>query len=178
MAGTTTNYGFPYPTSTDLLSDGAAKIQDLAQSIEDFIDGSEAANKLFNYDQSEDTNSRTTANCSSGPKAVAGSTASLSFTIGKSGFFAVIVSGNANNTSTAANGWALGASVSGGGISSDVELSSDPSGTSRCGGSSIKFFDGTPGATITVTPRIRTILAGGTDNIVVYQHKLQILSLG
>lgn len=178
MAGTTANYGFPYPTGTDSVNVGDNKIQELAQAIEDFIDGSEAANKLFNYDSSEDTTNRTTTNCSSTPKNVTSSAASLSFTVGKSGFFAVIVSGNANNTTTAANGWVLGASVSGGGISSDVELSGDTSGTGRAGGSAIKFFDATAGATITVTPRVRTILTGGTDTIVVYQHRLQIVSLG
>lgn len=178
MAGTTSVYGFPYPTGTDSINTGDTKIQELAQAIEDFIDGSEAAGKMFNYQASEDTNNRTTTNCSSTPKNVTGATSGFSFTVGGSGFFAVIVSGNANNTSTAANGWALGASVSGGGISSDVELSVDTTGTSRGGGSSIKFFDATPGASITLAPRVRTILTGGTDTIVVYQHKIAIVSFG
>jgi len=178
MAGTTTNYGFPYPTGTDSINTGDTKIQELAQAIEDFIDGSEASGKLFNFNTNEDVNNRTTTNCSSTPKNVASSTAGFTFTLGASGLFAVIVSGNANNTTTAANGWALGASVSGGGISADVELSSDTSGTSRAGGSSIRIFDGTGGATVTLTPRIRTILTGGSDSIIVYQHRIQVISLG
>lgn len=179
MPGTTSMYGFPYPTSTDNVSDGASKIQELAQSIEDFIDGSEAVGKLFNYDFLEDTTNRTATNCSSTPKNLTGaSTLGYTFTVGKSGLFAVLVSGNANNTSTAANGWALGASISGGGLSADVELSSDLSGTGRGGGTSVKFFDATSGATLTFNPRVRTILTGGTDSIVVYQHKIAVISFG
>jgi hypothetical protein len=178
MAGTTSAYGFPYPTGTDSINTGDTKIQELAQAIEDFIDGSEASGKLFNFNSNEDVNNRTTINCSSTPKNVASSTAGFNFTLGASGLFAVIVSGNANNTTTAANGWALGASVSGGGISADVELSSDPAGTSRAGGSSFRVFDGTGGATVTLTPRVRTILTGGADSIIVYQHRIQVISLG
>lgn len=179
MAGTTAAYGFPYPTGTDSINTGDTKIQELAQAIEDFIDGSEASGKLFNYDSSEDLTNRTTTNCSSSPKNVtSASTLGYTFTVGKSGLFAIMVSGNANNTSTAANGWAFGASISGGGISADVELSSDLSGTGRGGGTSVKYFDATAGATLTINPRVRTILTGGTDTIVVYQHKIAVISLG
>lgn len=180
MAGTTTNYAFPYPTSTDNVSDGATKIQSLADSIDSFISGSEASGKLFNFTAYEDTTNRTTTNCSTTPKNVTGaSTIGSTFVVGKSGFFAVIVSGNANNTTTAANGWVLGAQVSGSGITTtDVELSGDITGTSRAGGNSIKFFDATAGATITIDPRIRVISTGTADTIIVYQHKIQVVSFG
>lgn len=179
MAGTTTNYGFPYPTSTDLVRNGASAMQSLADSVDSFIAGSEAFGKLFNYDFLEDTTNRTATNCSSTPKNLTGaSTLGYTFQLGKSGFFGILVSGNANNTSVAANGWALGASISGAGVTADVELSTDLSGTGRGGGAAIKFFDGTPGGTITINPRVRTILAGGTDSIVVYQHKIAVVSFG
>jgi hypothetical protein len=180
MAGTTTNYGFPYPTSTDLVRNGATAIQSFADSVDTFIAGSEAFGKLFNFERFEDANNRTTLNCSTTPKNVTGATTiGTTVTIGKSGFFAVIVSGNANNTTTAANGWVLGAQVSGAGMAtSDVELSGDITGTSRSGGNSIKFFDATGGATITIDPRVRVVQTGTADTIVVYQHKIQVVSFG
>lgn len=36
MAGTTTNFAFPYPTSTDYVKDGASNIQNLATSIDTY----------------------------------------------------------------------------------------------------------------------------------------------
>lgn len=36
MAGTTTNFAFPYPTSTDYVKDGATAIQNLATSIDTY----------------------------------------------------------------------------------------------------------------------------------------------
>lgn len=46
MAGTT-GYGFTYPTSTDLVRNGASAIQTLATNIDDYISGSEASGKLI-----------------------------------------------------------------------------------------------------------------------------------
>lgn len=180
MAGTTTNYAFPYPTSSDSINQGANKIQELADALDSYISGSEATGKLFNFTAFEDTTNRTTTNCSTTPKNVTGaSTIGSTFVVGKSGFFAVIVSGNANNTTTAGNGWVLGAQVSGAGMATtDVELSGDITGTSRSGGNSIKFFDATGGATITIDPRVRVISTGTADTIVVYQHKIQVVSFG
>lgn len=178
MPSSTTVYGFPYPVSTDNVSAGAGAIQNLAQAIEDLLDTSPNPGGFLRYYQQDDTAGRTTTNCSSTPKDVnLGNT--LSFTNGKSGFFALIVSGNANNTSTAANGFVLGAKVTGGSIATnDVALTTDIAGTGRGGGSSIQFYTATAGASMTVTPRIRTILAGGTDSITVYQFRLQVVTFG
>jgi hypothetical protein len=40
MAGTTTNYGIVYPTSTDLVKDGASAIQTVATSVDTIMAGS------------------------------------------------------------------------------------------------------------------------------------------
>jgi hypothetical protein len=179
MAGTTSNYAFPYPTSGDNIADGATKIQALADSIDTYISGSEAFGKLFDYNYGEDLTSRSTTNCSSTPKAIASSSANFTFTNGKSGVFALVMSGNANNTTTAANGFAIGCRVTIGATEyGNVELSTDVSGTGRGGGSSIKFYDLTAGASVVLVPYVRTILAGGADTIVTYQHKIQVLTMG
>lgn len=47
MAGTTTNYGWTYPTSTDLVKDGATAIQTLATGIDTTSAGSNAAGLVF-----------------------------------------------------------------------------------------------------------------------------------
>lgn len=178
MAGTTAVYGFPYPTGTDSINTGDTAIQSLAQKIEDLLDTSPNAGGLFRYYNSDDSNNRTTINCSSTPKNVTSGVA-LNFTNGKSGFFAVIITGNANNTTTAANGWAFGATVTGGSVTAnDVQLSTDLAGTGRGGGASIQFYTATAGASMTVTPRVRTILAGGADTIIVYQSRIQVVTFG
>lgn len=178
MSGITAVYSFPYPTGTDSINTGDTAIQNLAQKIEDLLDTSPNAGGFFRYYQVEDTAGRTTLNCSSTPKNVtSGST--LNFTNGKSGFFAVIMSGNLNNTTTAANGFSFGALVTGGSVASnDVALSTDVTGTGRGGGASIQFYTATAGASMTVTPRVRTILAGGADTIVAYQYRIQVVTFG
>jgi hypothetical protein len=173
MAGTTTNYGFPYPTSTDNVSDGAAKIQDLAQSIEDFIDGSEGLNKL--WDIKVDTTDATTYTRSgtttfgaftSGP--------TYTFTTGKSGLFQVILTANFNNTTTAANGMALAYDISGGLYT--AALGEAQTVTSRGGATLMRFHDGTPSTSYTITPQARTISSTGT--LTLYNHNIQVITYG
>lgn len=180
MAGTTTAYGFPYPTGTDSVNTGDTAIQNLAQSIEDFIDGSEGLNKLFNHVITTDTTNRTTTNNNTTEKNVTGAS-TTTITVGKSGFFAVIGNANVNNTTTAANGWVYGLKVTGStsGTIDTVALANSAVGTSRAGGSFINFYDSAnPGETITIQPQVRVVSTGTADTIVVYQSTVQVVTFG
>lgn len=180
MAGTTSAYGFPYPTGTDSINTGDTKIQELAQAIEDFIDGSEALNKLFNHVVTTDINNRTTTNNNTTEKNVTGAS-TTTITVGKSGFFAVMGNANCNNTTTAANGWVYGLKVTGSvsGTIDTVALANSAVGTSRSSASFINFYDSSnPGETITIQPQVRVIQTGTADTIVVYQSTVQVVTFG
>lgn len=82
MAGTT-GYGFTYPTSTDLVRNGASAIQTLAENINDYIAGSEALGKLIDIVvDSTNTTAGTVLNTSYADPT---NNNSGSFTLGKSG---------------------------------------------------------------------------------------------
>ena len=180
MAGTTTGYSFPYPTGTDSINTGDTAIQSLAQTIEDFIKGSEGSGKLFNAATTTDTTNRTTTNCSTTEKNVTGAS-TTTITLGKSGMFAVIGNANCNNTTTAANGWVYGLKVTGSvsGTIDSVALANSAVGTSRAGGSFINFYDSAnAGETITIQPQVRVVSTGTVDTIVVYQATVQVVTFG
>jgi len=180
MAGTTTNYGFPYPTGTDSINTGDTKIQELADSLDSFISGSEALGKLFNVNSTTDTTNRTTTNCSTTEKNVTGAS-TTTITLGKSGVFAVFVTGNVNNTTTAANGWVYGVKVTGSvsGTIDPIALASSNVGTSRSGSTCVNFYDSSnPGETITLQPMVRVVSTGTADTIIVYQSNVQIVTFG
>lgn len=180
MAGTTTNYAFPYPTGTDSINTGDTKIQELADSLDAFISGSEALGKLFNAVKDTDTTNRTTTGCSTTEKNVTGA-GTTTITLGKSGFFAVIANANVNNTTTAANGWVYGVKVTGSvsGLIDPISLASSLVGTARLGASVINFYDSSnAGETITLQPMVRVVSTGTSDTIIVYQSTIQAVTFG
>jgi len=175
MPGTTTNYGFPYPTGTDSINTGDEKIQELAQAIEDFIDGSEGLNKLWDIkvpgtgDATTYTRSGTTTfgAFSSGP--------SYTFTTGASGLFQVILTANFVNATTGANGMALSYDISGGLYTASLGESMVTT-TARGGASMIRYHDGSPNTSYTITPQTRTITSTGT--LTLYNHNVQVITCG
>jgi len=181
MAGTTSNYAFPYPTGTDSINTGDTKIQELADSLDAFISGSEASGKLFNHVGTTDTTNRTTTNCSTTEKNVTGAS-TTTITVGKSGFFAVIGTVNAVNNTTASNGWVYGLKVTGsvsGTIDTVALANSAVSTTARSGGSFINFYDSAnAGETITIQPQVRVVQTGTADTIIVYQSTVQVVTFG
>lgn len=92
MAGTTSNYGFDYPTSTDLVRNGASAIQTLANDIDTFIaaSGVGTSGKLFNVYSTDVTTSTTTT--ATTPTNIPTNPNSTTFTTGKTGLFLVWVS--------------------------------------------------------------------------------------
>lgn len=176
MAGTTTNYAFPYPTSSDLVRDGATAIQSLADSIDSFIGGSEALGKLFDVADLQVSTSSTTAQVA--PAVIPTNPNSLSFTTGKSGLFMIIVQARLAHSAAGSQCWVspdiTGAVTS---TSSTLRGGMVTSGAVNTGGtvSWIGIFDGTPststtsnlhawssaGANMTVTWSRQTVLMLG-----------------
>lgn len=173
MAGTTTAYGFPYPTGTDSINQGDTKIQDLAQSVEDFIVGSEASGKL--WDIKVDTTDATTYTVSGTTSFQSfSSSVTYTFTTGKSGLFQVLLTGNFNNTTTAGNGMALSYDISGGLYT--AALGEANVVTDRGGGTIARFHDGTGSTSYTITLKARTITSTGT--LTLYNHNIQVVTFG
>ena len=153
MAGTTANYGFPYPTNTDYVRNGATAIQSLADGLDAFISDSEAANKLFDRVQNQQLTTaysrsvQTTFLTLNSP-----STLSYTFNLGKSGVALISFGGNINGGTAGVNYFVSpdisGASITGFGASQATSIAC--TGTGRVSGSCTLLVDGTAGATVTV----------------------------
>lgn len=158
MSGTTTNYAFPYPTSGDLVRDGATAIQSLADSIDSFIGGSEAAGKLFDVADSNVTTSSTTT--STTPANIPTNPNQLVFTTGKSGLFMVIAQAQMSNSS-ASNTSFISPDITGAvtSTSSSLRAGAVP-GTVRGSASWIGLFDGTGNTSTTINLHAWTSSAG------------------
>ena len=148
MAGTTSNYAFPYPTSTDLVRNGATAIQSLADSIDSFIGGSEASGKLFDgIDSFVSTSSTTT---STTPAVIPTNPNSVTFSTGKSGLFLVMVQARMSNSS-ATNNCFISPDITGGATSSSSTLRAGITyGTGSVSASWFGVFDGTPSTSTTI----------------------------
>lgn len=165
MAGTTTGYGFPYPTGSDLVRNGDNAIQSLAQSVEDLLDG--------NFIQIFADNNSTTLTTTSSSYSTR-SDCSVTFTNGKSGKFAVIltvVTFNSGANNNFASYEIVGSTTVAAGSDGTVVAGN---GTGRSGGSAVRVFTGTPGVSTSVTLAIQT--SGGTMSVPTAY--LQVVTLG
>lgn len=174
MAGTTSNYGFPYPTGSDPISDGDTKIQELAQAIEDFIDGSEASGKLWDI-KVNTTDATTYTRSGSTTFGAFTSGPTYNFTTGPSGLFQIILTANFVNATTGANGMALSYDISGGLYTAALGEAMVTT-TARGGASLTRFHDGSPSTSYTITPQARTVSSTGT--LTMYNHSIQVITYG
>lgn len=173
---TTTYYGFTVPTSSDLVRNGATAISTLGTNIDDFISGSSASGKLF-YLAADSVNS-TSRTTTSTTWVNTATVHSVTFTPGKSQFFAVIWSVAMANSATG-NRMDAGINITGG-------LASSPSlyhavqleGTTSQSGLHIQFFDAgaaaTSPASITATLQFQT--TAGT--LTCYNSSIQVVCFG
>lgn len=180
MAGTTSNYGFPYPTSTDYVRNGATAIQSLADGIDAFISDSEAANKLF--DRVVNTQSSTAYSRSVTTTFVtlnSPSSLTYTFTLGKSGVAMISFGGNINGATAGVNYFVgadvTGASISGFGAAQGTSIAT--TGTGRGGGASTIVVDGTPGGTVTVAIQGKSS-SGTASTVTLNDHFITVLLLG
>lgn len=180
MAGTTSNYGFPYPTDTDFARNGDAAIQALADGIDAFISDSEAANKLF--DRVQNVQSSTAYSRSVTTTFVTlNSPSSLTYTfnLGKSGVALVSFGGNINGGTAGVNYFVspdiTGASVTGFGAAQGTSIAT--TGTGRGSGSCTLLIDGTPSGTVTIAIQAKSS-SGTASTVTLNDHYLTVLLLG
>ena len=159
MAGTTSNYSFPYPTNTDLVRNGASAIQSLADSIDSFISGSEADGKLFSVTTTDVTTSTTTT--ATTPTNIPTQPNQTTFTTGKSGLFMVIV--QARLTAPASTYAFVSPSITGAVTSTADTLRSGTTYSNNAVTASwIAVFDGTPNTSTTINLQVWASGAGTT----------------
>lgn len=179
MAGTTTNYGFPYPTSGDNVSAGAAKIQELAQSLEDFFDTAAGASAFVGiggnstyaqntaYSRASVTTSFVTLNTPS--------SLTYTFTPRSSGLFMVNFSGN-GKASTAGVNWWISPDISGGAtLGANKARGIAGTGTDVVSGAATYVVDGTANTTITIAIQAQ---AASSTTVTLNDHMMQVVYLG
>lgn len=153
MAGTTTNYAFPYPTSGDLAKNGATSIQGLADAIDSYISGSSGAGKLF----------RIWTDSSSSPQTQSGTGWALkpdtqvTFTTGASGMFLAILFVNGSH---AAAGEAARARINFTGALTNDSQDVRCVGTVNQTQFMVQPFDGTGNASCTATLAMASTTTG------------------
>lgn len=173
MAGTT-GYGFPYPTSTDLVRNGASAIQSLASSIDTFIQGSAGASSLFNVTDTFVSTSSTVTATSTGFN-IPTNPNSTTFTTGKSGLFVVIVQARLT-ANGAANTIAVSPDITGAVTSSaNILRAAIVGGTNAVTAQWIGVFDGTPSTSTTINLQAWNSAAG---NGTVTWSRCTVLTLG
>lgn len=170
MAGTTTNYALDYPTSTDLVRNGATAIQTLATDIDTLLASS--APTGFLELGAEDTVAPGTPSTTSSTTfvTVAGNSAnSNTFTLGPSGVAIVILNVNAQHSLS--TGWvAAGLEFSGGYTESISQARSIVvSGTVQQSATRTYLIRGTANSSVTATLAWRVSAATGTLNSSVIQ---------
>ena len=158
MAGTTTNYGFPYPTSSDLAKNGAAAIQSLAESVDTFVSGSSGVGALFRIY----SDSTSTGQTQAGTTFTSKTDCQVSFTTGKSGMFAVILWAAGSNA-TSGEGYRARVLMSGGSSSATNDLQLRD--TANQNGTIVGFFDGTPNTATLATLQIASTSSGSTASV-------------
>lgn len=172
MASTTPNYGWAVPTSTDLVRDGATAVQTLGNTIDSFIAGSSGAGKLFNIVSDVTGLGGTTSSASY--SAISGFT--TTFTTGKSGMFAVVVSARITNGGATTISY-VAPQLSG----AVTESASDNKaligyGTAFAGASQVYFYDGTPNTSCTVAMYSKN--STGTTTLTTALGRIQVVTFG
>lgn len=152
MAGTTSNYGWSYPTSTDLVRNGASAIQTLASSIDSFIGGSSGTGKLINH-TTQSVAGTGTRGAASFAALGANPNKITNWQLGPSGVLAVYISGICWNTNNGSINY-ISADVSGaitaGAAFARSAAVTGVTATTKTGVGFWSFFDGTPNGLVTV----------------------------
>lgn len=169
MAGTTANYSFPYPTSSDLAKNGASAMQSLAVAIDTFISGSAGSGKLFNWASDATLVAQSTTGTAWAAKT---DCRVLNFTVGKSGVI-VVTLWAAGNHGTSGQGFKARVALSGGitTATNDITLR----GTSSQASSVVGIFDATAGSNVTATLEMASTDSG---TCTINSAEIYVMSLG
>lgn len=179
MAGATTNYTFPYPDSTDNVSDGAVKIQELAQRLEDFFDGAESGTAFIDVANSSNLTVNTAYSRASVTTSWVNfntpSSLSYTFTPRASGLMMLNFSGN-GKASTAGVNWWISVDLSGGAtLAANKARAIAGTGTDVVSGSTTFLIDGTANTAITCVVQAQ---AASSTTVTLNDHMMQAVYLG
>lgn len=169
MAGVTTNYGIDYPTSTDLVRNGATAIQTVATDIDTL---------LFSNYLPVTTHVSTTTGYSraSGTTTFGAFTGAptQSITTGKSGKVVIILTADFANGTTA-NGMALSYTLSSSGFT-PTYAKAITTQNARTGASFVYIHSLAANTTYTLTLQGATLTSTGALNV--YNHSIQSINIG
>ena len=169
MSGTTTNYGIPYPTSGDLVRNGATAIQSLADSIDVKLEG--FANFSAEGTVIPGTPSTTT---STSYVVTAGQSANtVVHGLGPSGTAIIILTVDVGNSTTAQTSASLSFT---GAVSQSVSQYRAVTlfGTGRQTGTAVYFINGTPNSNVNCILNYRVSSGTGT----MYSSRIHALNIG
>ena len=171
MAGTTTNYALDYPTSTDLVRNGATAIQTLATDVDTLL----ASTYLPVTTHVSTTTGYSRASGSTTFGAFT-SAPTQTITTGKSGVVAIILTADMANSTTTGNGMALSYTLSSGAFTSSFARAITTQ-NARTGASFIYVHDLDANTPYTLTLQGAS-LAGTSQTLNVYNHTIQSINLG
>ena len=169
MAGTTTKYAIPYPTSTDYLSDGATKIEELADRVDlvlstTYLDVTDEISTTTGYTRASGT---TTFGAFSGAP-------TQNITTGPSGKVMIILTADIANATTS-NGMALSYTLSGSAFT-PTYATAITTQNARTGASFVYVHSLDPNASYTLTLQGATLAS--TGSLTVHNHTIQSIELG
>jgi len=171
MAGTTTNYAIDYPTSTDLVRNGATAMQTLATDVDtllfsDYLPVTTHVSTTTSYSRASGTT--TFGNLTGAP--------TQSITTGKSGKVVVILTADCANGTTA-NGMALSYTLTGtGGSFTPTYAKAITTQNARTGASFVYIHSLAANTTYTLTLQAATLSSTGSLNC--YNHSIQSINIG
>lgn len=171
MAGTTTNYGLAYPTSTDNLSDGAAKIQELAEDVDTLL-----ASTYLVQTTHISTNTNYSRSGSTTFGAITGAP-TQTITTGDSGIVVIVLTADIANTTTTGNGMALTYNLVGPTTVTGGYAKAITTQNARTGASLVQIHSLTANSSYTLTLQGASI-AGTAQTLNVYNHTIQSLKMG
>ena len=171
MAGTTTKYAIPYPSSTDYLADGATKIQELADRVDlvmstTYLDVADKISTTTGYSRA--TGSTTFGAFTGAP--------TQNITTGPSAKVMIILTADIANSTSTANGMALSYSLSGSAFTPTFAKAITTQ-NARTGASFVYVHSLTGNSSYTLTLQGAS-LSGTAQNITVHNHTIQTIELG
>lgn len=178
MAGTTTNYGFPYPTGTDDVNVGDNKIQELAQKLEDFFDGAESGTAFIDVANSSNLtqNAAYSRGSVSSTWVTLNSPSSLTYTFTPRASGLMMLNFSGNGKASGAVDWWISLDLSGGAtLAANKARSIASNGTAISSGATTYLIDGTADTAITVAVQA---LASASTTVTLNDHMIQAVYLG
>lgn len=169
MAGTTTNYAIDYPTSSDLVRNGATAMQTMATDIDTLL----ATTYLPVTTHVSTTTSYSRASGTTTFGALTGAP-TQTITTGKSGIVAIILTADCANGTTA-NGMALSYTLSAAGFTPNYAKAITTQ-NARTGASFIYVHSLAANTSYILTLQAATLTSTGSLNC--YNHTIQSINLG